>query len=119
MDRVAIALWMLNAAFFMGAVLYVRLKIEARARRTPLVGAGAKLAFAWTTLAANAVLIGIALLAIRVGGFSPLAIVAFGTVAVQAVAGVIRLDRPAPLKRVGILATVHAVVFAVLVVGLS
>jgi hypothetical protein len=118
-DRVALALWLLNAAFFAGAVLYVRLKIEARARRAPLTDAAAKLAFAWPTLAADAALVVVAWLAIRLGGFSPLALVAFATVAVQAVAGVVRLDRPAPLKQVGIIATLHAVVFAILVIGLA
>lgn len=118
-DRVALALWLLDAAFFVGAVLYVRLKIEARTRRGRLGTLRARLAFAGGTLGADLLVLAVAALAVRVGGFSPLALLGFASVAVQAVVGVVRLDRPAVLKRVGLLATFHAVLFAVLVAWLA
>lgn len=118
-DRVAVGLWLLNAAFFLGAVLYVRLKIEARARRVPLVAWAERLAFARGTLAADLGVLAVAGLAVVVGGFSPLVLASFATVALQTLAGVVRLDRPAVLKRVGVLATLHAAVFAALVVWLA
>jgi hypothetical protein len=116
LDRIALAVWLLNAAFFLGAVFYVRLKIDARARRAPLGSPVAKLAFAAPSVAVNVAVLAVGVLALRLGGLSLLAMLGFIPVAIQALAGILRLDRPAVLKRVGILSTIHSVLFAVLVV---
>jgi YwiC-like protein len=115
----ALALWLLNAAFFLWAVLYVRLKIEARARRVPLTSAAERFAFARGMLAMDAVLLLGALLALLLGSFSTLALWAFLPAVAQAVVGIVRLDRPAPLKRVGILVTAHSILWAILVIWLA
>jgi len=119
LGRRALALWLLNAAFFVWAVLYVRLKIEARARRAPLTSAAEKLAFARGMLAMDAALLLGALLALRLGSVSALALWAFVPAAAQVVVGTARLDRPAPLKRVGILVTAHSILWALLVIWLA
>ncbi|MBI2207211.1 MAG: YwiC-like family protein [Candidatus Rokubacteria bacterium] len=119
LDRVAAALWLLNATFFVGAVLYVRLKIAARGRRAALVTRRDRLAFAAPTVAIDVGLLALAALAVVIGGFSASVLAAFSTVAVQTAAGIARLDRPAVLKRVGLLATAHALAFAALVVCLA
>jgi hypothetical protein len=118
-DRIAVALWLLNAAFFVGAVLYVRLEIAARARPRELATLTARVSFAASTLAADVLLLAAAFVAIRLGGLSPLALVAFVSVGVHAVVGVLRLHRPAALKRLGLIATGHAVAFAALVIALA
>jgi hypothetical protein len=116
LDRTALAVWLLNAAFFLGAVFYVRLKIDARARRAPLGSPTARLAFAAPSVAVNVAVLAVGVIALRLGGLSLLAMLGFVPVAIQALAGIVRLDRPAVLKRVGILSTIHSVLFAVLVV---
>ncbi|HET7875743.1 MAG TPA: YwiC-like family protein [Methylomirabilota bacterium] len=118
-DRRPLALWLLNALFFLGAVLYVRLKIEALANRSRVATAGGRLAFALPTLALDAVILVSAWGALRLGGFSPLALLAFAPTGGQALAGVARLHRPAVLKRVGLIATAHSVLFALLLVWLA
>ena len=50
LDRTSVALWALNFLFFLGAVLYVRLKIDALKRTASLIAPAAKLRFAAQTL---------------------------------------------------------------------
>ena len=118
-DGTAVALWGLCVLFFLGAVLYVRLKIQARARRAALASPVERLRLAGTTVAVDAAIALGVLGLLRLGGLSPLAGLAFVPVAVQTVAGVARLDRPVSLKRLGIVATAHTVVFSVLLIGLA
>jgi hypothetical protein len=117
--RVGLAIWVVSAAYFLWAVLYVRMKIMARARRAPLVAPGQKLAFAGPTLAIDLGLLAVVALALALGGLGSRVLVAFLPAGVQALAGVATLDRPAPLKRVGIAMTVHAALFAALVIALA
>lgn len=118
-DRMAAALYLLEAAFFVWAVLYVRLKIEARAHRAPRGSLGARLAFAGGTLAADGAVFLVTLGALRLGGMSPLVLLAFVAAAVQTAAGILTLDRPAALKRVGILLTAHSALFGAAVIWLA
>ena len=60
-----------------------------------------------------------ALAAVRLGAFSPLALAAFIPAVLQTTAGITRLDRPASLKRVGILLTAHSIVFGLAVICLA
>ncbi len=117
--RTALALWLLDAAFFVWAVFYVRLQIEARARRAPLASFDAKLSFARAALGLDVVVLLAAFAAVRLGPFSTLTLGAFLPAAIQAIAGVARLDRPAALKTVGLLLTAHSILFALLVVWLA
>lgn len=116
--RTAIGLWLVTTAFFLWAVFYVRLKIEARARRAPLGRVGARLGFAAETLVVNAGLAVLAVAALAAGGFPARGLLAFVPAAVQAAAGVWRLDRPAVLKRVGFLLLAHSIAFGILLLAL-
>lgn len=119
LDRTAVALWALNVLFFLGAVMYVRLKIDALKRAPSLVAPAAKLRFAAPTLGIDLAILAAVLIALGFGSLSPWAVLAFVPTAAQTLVGAARLDRPARLKRVGILATVHSIVFALLVVWLA
>jgi hypothetical protein len=114
----ALALWLLDVVFFLWAVYYVRLKIEARARRGGLGRPSARLAFSLPTLAVDAVLGVAAFAALRMAGLPALGLIAFVPAALQALAGVARLHRPAVLKRVGFLMLAHSIAFALLLVAL-
>jgi hypothetical protein len=119
LDRVALAVWLLDAAFFLWAVFYVKLKLEARARRRPLDSLAASLEAGAATTGVTA---GMALLfaaAVVLGSFSPLAMLAFAAPAAQTVAGVLRLGRLAPVKRLGMLLLAHALLFGLLVILLA
>jgi len=119
LDAVALGLWLLNALFFLSAVLYVRLKIEARARKTAGWLPLEHLRLAGPTLALDAaILVGVAA-AISVSGLPRLVALAFLPMAIQAVVGVLWLRYPARLKRVGLLATAHAIAFGALVIWLA
>lgn len=119
LDRVAVAVWLLNAAFFLWAVFYVTLKIAARARRRPLGSLAAKLASGATTIGITIATALLFAVAVWLGSLSPLALLAFVAPAVQTVAGIVRIDRPAPLKSLGILLLVHAILFGFLVIVLA
>jgi YwiC-like protein len=117
--RHAVALWALNAAFFVWSVFYVRLEILALARRTPLASVAERVAFAAPTLLVDLALAAVVVAALRAGDVPAVAAAAFAPAALQSLAGVGRLARRAPLKRVGFLMLAHAVVFAILLVGLA
>lgn len=84
----------------------------------PLASAMGKLAFAWGTLALGLTMLAVVVAAIHLGSFSTLGLAAFAPAAVQTGVGIARLDRPAALKRIGILVTIHSMLFAILVIGL-
>lgn len=114
---IALTLWALAALFFVWAVFYVRLEIAAKAHRAAtLVSIDDKLGLAGRTLALDGALLIGGVLALRVGGFTPGALLVFAPAAVQAVAGVLTLERRPPLRRIGVVMTVHAALFAVLVI---
>ncbi len=119
LDATALALYGLCVLFFLGAVFYVRLKIEALKRSAALATPTARLRFAAWTLALDVAIAAAALVVLLLGGLSPWAIVALAPTAAQAVVGAARLHRPARLRRVGILAAVHSAAFALLVVWLA
>jgi YwiC-like protein len=114
---VGVELWALCALFFLGAVVYVRLKILAIARVSRLGSRAARVAFAAPTLAMETVIAAAAVALALLGPLSPLVGLAFVPVAVQAIAGTLTLHRRAHLKRVGILSTAHAAIFAAIVIA--
>jgi hypothetical protein len=119
LDRVAAALWLLNAAYFVGAVWYVRMLIAARARRTGLGSLSARAAFAAPTLAVEMVLLLVAAAALMLGRRSSAALWGFAPLMIQVAVDTAQLDRHPPLKRVGLLTAVSSVLFALLVVALA
>ena len=119
LDRRALGLWLVNAIFYLWSVIYVGLKISARARRAPLASPSARLAFAARTLAGHVPLAALAVAAAYAGRFSPAVLLAFVPALAQTIVGVARLHRPAVLKRVGVLLVVHSLVFVALVVAFA
>jgi hypothetical protein len=116
LDRVALALWLLAASYFVGAVCHVRLLIEARSEKALLASARRRLAFSGPTLAAEMGCVLIAAEALRLGGFSLAALAGFAPLGIQLAVDVARLHEPAPLKHVGLLATASSILFAVVVI---
>lgn len=119
LDRVALALWGLAAAYFVGAVCHVRLLIEARARKKAIAAGGGRLAFSGATLGAEFGIVAVAAGALRLGGLSLAALAGFVPLLLQLTVDVIRLHEPAPLKRVGMLAAGSSILFALLVIWLA
>jgi hypothetical protein len=119
LEPLAFALWALCALFFVGGVLYVRLKILALPRRKALGTPGARTRFAAPTLGLLVLVVVLAGLVVWWARLSPLVMLGFTTVAVQALVGAARVDRPASLKRVGLISTAHSVVFAAAVIFLA
>jgi hypothetical protein len=117
--RAALGLWLVNAAFFLWAVGYVNLQIEARGRRAPLARPADRVRFAARVIAVDVALALVAVVALRLADLSPRGMLAFAPAAVQAIAGIATLHRPAPLKRVGIAMLVHALAFAGLLIVLA
>jgi len=56
---------------------------------------------------------------LRWGSISTWATMAFVPTAIQAMAGTLRLDHPAVLKRVGLISTVHSILFAMIFIALA
>lgn len=119
LNHVAFELWMMNFLFFLGGVFYVQMKINALARKAALNSWPAKFRFAGKTLAIETALLASAVLALRLGSVSPWILLGFVPTIFQAIAGTLRLDHPAKLKRVGVISTVHSILFAVAVIWLA
>jgi hypothetical protein len=119
LDRVAVALWGLAAAYFVGAVCHVRLLIEARAKKKVLAAGRGRLAFSAATLGTELGLVGLAAGSLRLGGLSLAALAGFVPLLLQLAVDVTRLHEPAPLKRVGLLAAGCSILFALLVIRLA
>jgi hypothetical protein len=118
-NHVALELWSVNFLFFLGGVFYVQLKIDALPQRARLNSTEAKFRFAGLTLVGEAAILALVFLTVRMGSLSPRIILAFAPTFIQALIGTLRLDRPARLKRVGIISSVHSILFAVLVILLA
>ncbi len=118
-SRMVIAVWLLNATFFLWAVFYVRLKIAARAHREPRGSATGTLRLAGSTLVVDGVLLVTAIAALGIASIPLRAMLAVVPAAAQTVAGIVRLDRPATLKRVGIAMTLHAAAFTLLMIAFA
>lgn len=119
LELAALALWALSALFFLGGVLYVRLKILSLPHRAALAAPAARAAFAAPTLAMEVGVLALAAGVVWLASLSPWVLLAFASVAGQALVGTARLDRPASLKRVGLISTAHALLFAAVVVALA
>jgi hypothetical protein len=119
LDRVALAVWLLHAAFFLWAVFYVKLELEARARRRPLGSLAASLRAGTVTLAITLATLLLFAAAVALGPLSPLVLLAFVAPLAQTLAGVARLGRPASLRRLGFLLLAHSLLFGLLVIALA
>lgn len=119
LDRIALALWLLNAAFHLWAVFYVKLKIEARARRRALGSATEKLTAGARTIGITAATGLLFTAAVALGSLSPAALLAFLAPTAQTAAGIVRLDRLVQLKRLGLLLLAHSILFGLLVIALA
>lgn len=117
-DRIAVAVWAVNFLFFLGAVAYVQLRIDAL-RARGVGGVIDRARFAARVLLLDVAIVVAAWLALRFGGLAPLALVAFAPVAVHTIVGVLRLNHPVRFKRLGFAALGHALLFAALVIPLS
>jgi YwiC-like protein len=119
LNRAAVALWLLNVAFFLWAVFYVKLKIDARARRAPFPSARAKLACGGDAIGTTLGSVALAFVAVVLASRSPLALAAFVAPVAQTVVGIARIDRPARLKPLGFLLLGHAILFGLLTIVLA
>jgi YwiC-like protein len=119
LDRVAVALWGLAAAYFVGAVCHVRLLIEARAKKKVLAAGRGRLAFSAATLGTELGLVVLGAGSLRLGGLSLAALAGFVPLLLVLAVDVTRLHEPAPLKRVGLLAAGCSILFALLVIRLA
>lgn len=119
LEPAGLALWAVSAAFSLGGVSYVRMKITAIRLRAQLASVSARMAFALPALVVQVGLVAVSLLALRLGGLSAEALAGFVPVAIQAIVGTLTLDRPVVLKRVGLLSTAHSILFGVAVILLA
>jgi len=117
--RAALAVWLLNAAFFVWTVFYVKLKIDARARRRPSESPTAKLAAGAATIGITAATALLFAFAVAFGSVSPVVLLAFVAPVAQTVTGIVRLHHHAPLKRLGLLLLAHSILFGLLVIALA
>jgi hypothetical protein len=119
LDAVALELWVVNALFFLAAVSYVQLKIEAIKRRGTLGSLTARVRASRTAIALHAAILAALAVTLALGPLSPAVAIAFVPFTIQVVAGVVRLDRAVRLKRLGYLSVFHSATFALLVIALA
>ena len=119
LGRLALELWVVNSLFFLGGVFYVQLKIDALPKRAQLITLATRFRFASRMLALDVTILALVFVMLRAGSMSPRSVLAFAPTLIQAIIGTIRLNRPAKLKRVGIISTVHSILFAGILIWLA
>jgi len=114
LDATAFWLWLWNALYFVGGLLYVRMRVEAAARRVPLESLAARMRFGAPVLGFFCVLT-LFLLALVAGGVvSCRTLSAFVPAVARAAFGVGRLAPQLSIKRLGWTEVAHSILFGAL-----
>jgi len=112
-DRTAVTLWILNALFFGGTVVYVHLKIRASAARNPRLAWSDKARLGTLNVLYHVLALSLVIFLVAVHYTPRLAIVAFVPMTIHSIYGTVRLSDKVRYKRLGIILVGQSILFAV------
>jgi hypothetical protein len=116
MDAIGAQVWLLNLAFFVGGVLYVKYRVRGLQAHRDFSGAHERLRFAWPVIVYHLLLVIFLAAWVWVEPRSVAMLVAFTPGVLRAGGLLLQLGHRFPIKRLGWTEVAHAVVFAVLLV---
>lgn len=108
--------WLLQAFFFLGGVLYVRYKVRAIPARQRLDTLAGRILFAWPLVVYHLFLLGLLVSLAVVHRLSWAVLFAFAPVLLRAAYGFVRLGERFAIKRLGWTEVVHSLLFACLLI---
>lgn len=114
LERSGALLWLLNALFFAGGVLYVKYRVRGLLAHRNFNGLAERVGFAWPVLIYHLLLVAFLLAATLADTFSLAVLIAFLPGVLRALALIFQLGRRFPIRRLGWTEVAHAVAFAAL-----
>lgn len=116
MDLIGAQVWILNLAFFLGGVLYVKYRVRGLQAHREFAGGRERLRFAWPVILYHLLLVIFLAAWVWVQPRSAAMLVAFTPGVLRAGGLFFHLGNRFPIRRLGWTEVAHAVVFAVLLV---
>ena len=113
-EALALEIWLLNLAFFLGGVLYVKYRVRGLLAHEDFAELERRAAFAWPVLVYHLLLVAFLAAAAILDSLSGMVVVAFVPGALRALALLFQLGRRFAIRRLGWSEIAHAVLFAVL-----
>jgi hypothetical protein len=115
-DATGAQVWLLNLAFFLGGVLYVKYRVRGLLAHREFGGGAERLAFAWPVVVYHLLLALFLAAWIWVEPRSAAVLVAFSPGILRAMGLLLQLGQRFPIKRLGWTEVAHSVVFLILLV---
>jgi hypothetical protein len=116
MDPTGAQVWLLNLAFFLGGVLYVKYRVRGLQAHREFTGGRARLAFAWPVIVYHLLLVLFLAAWIWVEPRSVAMLLAFSPGILRACGLLLQLGKRFPIRRLGWTEIAHSVVFLILLV---
>ena len=116
LDWTGVQVWLLNAMFFLGGVLYVKYRVRGLLAHREFSGWGERLKFAWPVFFYHLLLLAFLASAIFMREISAAVLLAFAPGILRANGLVFQLGQRFPIRRLGWMEVAHSVVFAALLV---
>jgi len=116
MDATGVQVWLLNLAFFLGGVLYVKYRVRSVQAHREFTGGRDRLVFAWPVIVYHLLLVMFLAAWIWVEPRSVAVLLAFSPGILRACGLLLQLGKRFPIRRLGWTEIAHSVVFLILLV---
>ncbi len=116
LDAEGVRVWLLNALFFTGSVLYVKYRVRGLQSHQDFGNWQARFAFVWPALAFHLLLVFFLFSLVQVNSLSASVLLAFAPALLRAMGLIPQLGQRFPIKRLGWTEIAHSVTFAVLLI---
>lgn len=116
LDARGAEVWLLNALFFLGGVLYVKYRVRGVLAHREFPSLAERFAFAWPVFIYHLLLVLLLACAVLLNSLPAMALVAFTPAVLRAHGLLFHLGRRFPIKRLGWSEIAHSLLFAVLLI---
>jgi hypothetical protein len=116
LDWTGVQVWLLNAMFFLGGVLYVKYRVRGLLAHREFSGWRDRLGFAWPVIFYHVLLLAFLTVSILLRELSVMVLLAFVPGILRASGLVSQLGKKFPIKQLGWSEIVHALLFMILLV---
>lgn len=116
LDARGAEIWLLNALFFLGGVLYVKYRVRGVLAHRTFATLQERLTFAWPVFVYHLLLVLLLACAVILDSLPLLALVAFAPAVLRAHGLLFHLGRRFPIKRLGWSEVAHSLLFAALLI---
>ena len=111
-DETALMIYLLNLLFFGSGIVYVRMKIEAVARKRGFISIREKLYIGRFNIVYHILIIFFIILLFKTGSINLLTLLSFAPITIHSIAGTFFLKERVNFKHLGWLETIYSIIFA-------